>query len=67
MLAIEDEIKPECADIIMRKGGSTSFLDFYIVENNWHIIIITFVFMISRSNKIIVTVERCHFTDSGRY
>lgn len=67
MLAVEDEIKPECSGIIMRKGGSTSLFDCYIVENNWLIIIITFVFMISRSNKIIVTVEGCRFTDSGRY
>lgn len=71
-LEIEDEIEPECSGIIMRKGGSTSLCDFYIqyrnnIGNNWHIIIIAFVFMISRSNKIIVTVEGRHFTDAGRY
>lgn len=42
------------------------FFDFYIVENNWLIIITTFMFMISRSNKIIIMVEGCNFTDSGR-
>lgn len=67
MLAIADEIKPEGSAISLRKGVNTSLLKFYIVENNWLTIIITFVFMISRSNKIIVMVEGCHFTDSGRY
>lgn len=67
MLAIADEIKPEGSAISLRKGVNTSLLDFYIVENNWLTIIITFVFMISRLNKIIVMVGGCNFTDSGRY
>lgn len=50
-----------------KREGVVVFLIAILYKNNWFIILITFLFMISRSNEIIVAVEGCYFPDSGSY